>query len=55
MDSSLKNKILINDDKIHKLFDKNKEINKIYDNLDNKENKSYIKNRKKEESMKLFF
>lgn len=48
MDSCLKNKILINDEKIHKLFDKNKEINnKTQDNLDNKENKSYIGNRKK--------
>ena len=56
MDSCLKNKILINDEKIHKLFDKNKEINnKTQDNLDNKENKSYIGNRKKGRKYEISF
>ena len=56
MDSSLKNKILINDERIHKLFDKNKEIdNKTQDNLENKENKSYIENRKKGRKNEISF
>lgn len=50
MDNYLKTKILINDTKIRKLFEKNrKENNNIRDNSENKENKSYIDNKQNEE------
>ena len=49
MNSSLKNKISANDEKLHKLFDKNKKTkSKVGQNIDNKENQSYIENKQKE-------
>jgi hypothetical protein len=48
MDESLKKKIFFNEARIHKLFEKNKKVNnKVYDNSENKENKSYIYNKQK--------